>query len=149
MSEPGLVKFLLVEDDDDHAMLAERAIKKARIVNRIDRARDGVEAMQYLRGEGEHAGQPLPNIVLLDLNLPKKSGLEVLAEIRADERLKGIPVVILTTSGDEQDIADAYGNNVNSYLRKPVDFEQFHQMVNDLCLYWGVWNQSPSGEGEK
>lgn len=146
MRKEALVTFLLVEDDDDHAILAERAIKKARIVNAIDRVRDGVEAMDYLRGEGQFSGKRLPTVVLLDLNLPKKSGLEVLSEIRADEKLRSLPVVVLTTSGDDKDIASAYGYNVNSYLKKPLDFEQFHQMVSDLCLYWGVWNQPPTNE---
>lgn len=143
MKQEALVRFLLVEDDDDHALLAERAIRKARIVNVIDRVRDGEEAIAYLKQEGEFEDAILPTVVLLDLKLPKKSGIEVLQEIRDDPKLAPLPVVVLTTSGNENDIAAAYKLNVNSYLRKPVDFEQFHRMVGELCLYWGVWNRAP------
>lgn len=146
MKQDTMVRFLLVEDDDDHALLAERAIRKARIVNTIDRVRDGEEAIAYLKQEGKFEDAELPTVVLLDLKLPKKSGIEVLQEIRKDPNLAPLPVVVLTTSGNEKDISAAYGLNVNSYLRKPVDFEQFHKMVADLCLYWGVWNKAPEIE---
>ena len=143
MTPEKLVRFLLVEDDDDHADLAIRALNRGRILNSVDRVIDGVEALRFLRAEGEYSERKLPHIVLLDLKLPKKSGLEVLREIREDPNLRTLTVVILSTSGEEDDITTAYDYNVNSFLRKPIDFEQFRQMVEDLCLYWGVWNEPP------
>ncbi|NNC87137.1 MAG: response regulator [Akkermansiaceae bacterium] len=143
MANQKLVDFLLVEDDDDHADLVIRALKKGRVVNRIDRARDGVEAMRFLRKEGEFAGVPRPDIVILDLKLPRKDGLEVLQEVRDDPHLSMLPIVILTTSSAETDRARAYEYHANSYLKKPIDFEQFRKMVEDLSLYWGVWNEAP------
>jgi hypothetical protein len=141
-----LVTFLLVEDDDTHAHLVGRSLDKARIANEVFRAADGVEAMRFLRQEGEHADKPRPDVVLLDLKLPKMDGHEVLAAIKDDSQLKLIPVVIMTTSDEETDREKAYAHQANSYVVKPVDFDKFRQMVNDLCLYWGVWNESPFGD---
>jgi CheY-like chemotaxis protein len=138
-----LVRFLLVEDDDDHAELVQLALGENRIANTVDRVRDGAEAMAYLRQEGAFADKDLPNVVLLDLKLPKIDGHEVLAQIKTDDELRSIPVVVLTTSQAEADKAKAYYNHANSYLIKPVDFENFHRMIKDLELYWGVWNQRP------
>ena len=136
-----LVHFLLVEDDDDHAELIQMTLAESRIGNTFDRVSDGEEALAYLRREGAYTDKPQPDVVLLDLKLPKVDGHEVLAQIKSDELLRGIPVVVLTTSHSEADRAKAYYNHANSYLVKPVDFDRFQQMVKDLKLYWGVWNQ--------
>lgn len=143
---PHLMTFLLVEDDDNHAHLVMRSLKKARVHNQVFRVADGAEAIAFLRQEGEHTDKPHPDVVLLDLKLPKVSGHEVLATIKTDEALRRIPVVVMTTSDAESDRAKAYGHHANSYVVKPVDFERFRQLVSDLCLYWGVWNEPPEGE---
>ena len=136
-----LVHFLLVEDDDDHAELIQMTLAESRIGNTFDRVSDGEEALAYLRREGAYADKPQPDVVLLDLKLPKVDGHEVLAQIKSDESLRRISVVVLTTSQSEADRAKAYYNHANSYLTKPVDFGRFQQMIKDLKLYWGVWNQ--------
>jgi CheY-like chemotaxis protein len=139
--ERKLVSFLLIEDDDDHAHLVIRNLKKARIGNEIHRVPDGVEALAFLRQQGQYAGQPRPDIILLDLKLPKLDGHEVLAAIKSDPELQAIPVVVMTTSNAEADRERAYEHHANSYVVKPVDFDKFKQLVVDLSLYWGVWNQ--------
>ena len=144
LEAPKLLKFLLVEDDDDHATIVTRTLKNERMANLIDRAKDGVEAMQYLRRELPFEKAKLPDVILLDLKLPKKDGLEVLEEIKADEALRHIPVVILTTSDAETDKIRAYRNHANSYLVKPLDATCFKKMVEELNLYWGVWNRAPA-----
>ncbi len=139
--------ILLVEDNPDDEALTLRALKKNNITNQIVVARDGVEAIDYLLGTGTYAGRDStvqPEVVLLDLKLPKMDGFEVLAKLRADHRTKMLPVVILTSSKEEQDIAHGYGLGANSYVRKPVDFEQFVEAVRELGLYWLVLNESPS-----
>lgn len=147
MSEhPPLMRFLLVEDDDDHAELTVRAMKRARVVNSVVRVRDGVEAMAYLRREGEFAARKRPDVMLLDLKLPRMNGLEVLQEVRSDENLRSLPVVILTTSGEAEDLETAYDLHVNSYIKKPIDFEQFRKLADDLSLYWGLWNRVPPAD---
>ncbi|WP_152051966.1 response regulator [Tautonia marina] len=138
-----MVKFLLVEDDEDHAELVKRNLRRARVANSVTHVPDGVEALAFLRREGNYPDAERPDVVLLDLKLPKLDGLEVLTAIRADDELRDLPVVILTTSDAEADRERAYEHHVNSYLVKPVDFEKFRQMVNDLSLYWGVWNVLP------
>lgn len=138
-----LVNFLLVEDDDDHAELVKRNLRRARVANSVTHVMDGVEALDFLHRRGAYPNAERPDVVLLDLKLPKADGLEVLAEIRANKDLADLPVVILTTSDAEADRERAYQHHVNSYLVKPVDFEKFRQMVNDLSLYWGVWNVLP------
>ena len=138
-----LMTFLLVEDDDNHAHLVTRSLKKARVQNQVFRVADGAEAIAFLRREGQYSDMPHPDLVLLDLKLPKMSGHEVLAIIKTDEELRKIPVVVMTTSDAELDRAKAYEHHANSYVVKPVDFERFRQLVNDLCLYWGVWNEPP------
>jgi two-component system, response regulator len=138
--------ILLVEDNEDDAALTLRALKKNNILNKVVVARDGVEALDYLFATGEHAGrQPEspPTIVLLDLKLPRVDGLEVLRKLRADERTALLPVVILTSSKEDQDIVSGYQLGANSYIRKPVDFEQFTEAVRALGLYWLVLNEGP------
>ena len=136
--------ILLVEDNPDDEALTLRAFNKNRIGNQVVVARDGVEALDYLFGNGHHAGRDLsvmPAVVLLDLKLPRIDGLEVLRRIRANERTSLLPVVILTTSKEQQDIYEAYSLGANSYIRKPDDFEKFVQAVSQLGLYWLVLNE--------
>lgn len=138
--------ILLVEDNADDEALTKRAFKKNNVMNQLVVARDGVEALDYLFGMGAHAGRDLsimPTVILLDLKLPKIDGLEVLRRLRADARTKFLPVVVLTSSKEEQDLAQSYSLGVNSYIRKPVDFEQFIEAVRQLGLYWLVLNEAP------
>ncbi len=138
--------ILLVEDNPDDVTLTLRALKKNNLLNEVIVARDGVEALDYLFREGSYAGQVLehmPELILLDLKLPKVDGLEVLKRIRASESTKLLPVVILTSSNEQSDIISGYELGVNSYIRKPVDFEQFIEAVRQLGLYWLVLNQTP------
>ena len=138
--------ILLVEDNPDDELLTLRALRKNNILNDIIVAHDGAEALDYLFGTGTHAGRDtsvMPQVILLDLKLPKVDGLEVLRRLRADERTRLLPVVILTSSDEEQDIIDSYNLGANSYIRKPVDFAQFSKAVRQLELYWLVLNQSP------
>jgi two-component system, response regulator len=138
--------ILLVEDNPDDEALALRALRKNNIRNEVVVARDGVEALDYLFGTGIYAGRDtshLPQVVLLDLKLPKVDGLEVLRRLRSDERTQYLPVVILTSSKEEQDMINGYRLGANSYIRKPVDFVQFTESVRQLGLYWLVLNEAP------
>ena len=133
--------ILLVEDSDDDVRLTRRALQKNNIVNPLMVVGDGVAALEHLRGSAKRAEPPA--LVLLDLKLPKMDGLEVLRQIRADPLLRRQPVVILTSSREEQDIIRSYDLGANSYIRKPVDFEQFIAAINQLGLYWLVLNETP------
>lgn len=138
--------ILLIEDNPDDEVLTLRALKKNNIMNDVAVARDGAEALDYLFGTGIHAGRDAsspPQIILLDLKLPKVDGLEVLRRIRADARTCLQPVVILTTSSEDRDVIDSYQLGANSYIRKPVDFDQFMEAVRHLGLYWLVLNVAP------
>lgn len=139
--------ILLAEDNPDDQQLALRAFKKSNLTNEIILANDGVEALDYLLGTGKYAGDEppeLPAVVLLDLKMPRKDGLEVLKEIRANKRTKFLPVVIVTSSKEEQDIVKGYSLGVNSYVRKPVDFNEFLNAVQHLGLYWLLLNEAPT-----
>ncbi|HLQ67523.1 MAG TPA: response regulator [Candidatus Limnocylindrales bacterium] len=138
--------ILIAEDNANDEELTLRALRKNNISNSIVMVRDGQEALDYLFGDGAHATRDLnqrPQVMLLDINLPKINGLEVLKRIRADERTKTMPVVILTSSAEERDRLVAYANFANSYIRKPVDFDQFTESVRELGLYWLVLNEPP------
>ncbi|HKW89974.1 MAG TPA: response regulator [Candidatus Acidoferrales bacterium] len=138
--------ILLVEDNPDDEALTLRALKKNNISNEVIVARDGAEALDYLFGTGAYQGRDprnQPQVTLLDLKLPKIDGLEVLRRLRADPRTKLLPVVILTSSNEEQDRAKGYGLGANSYVRKPVDFSQFSEAVRQLGLYWLLLNEAP------
>ncbi len=142
--------ILLVEDNADDVDLTVRAFKKNNICNNVVVARDGQEALDHLYGDenGEYLPEELPEVVLLDLNLPRVSGIEVLKRIRKERRTRYLPVVMLTTSSEEKDIAESYKLGVNSYVRKPVDFHEFMEAVRELGLYWLVLNRSYRKEGE-
>jgi two-component system, response regulator len=138
--------ILLVEDNPDDEALTVRALKKHNVVNKIVVARDGVEALDYLFCTGAYADRDpnvMPQVILLDLKLPKMDGLEVLRRLRADPRTELLPVIILTSSREEQDLINGYKLGANSYVRKPVDFEQFSEAITQLKLYWLVVNEPP------
>jgi len=138
--------ILLVEDNPDDEELTIRALEHSNIMNTIVVARDGVEALDYLFGTGAHTGRDMrimPQVVLLDLKLPKVDGLEVLRRLRADSRTALLPVVILTSSREDRDLVNGYSLGANSYIRKPVDFAQFSEAVRQLKLYWLVLNEPP------
>jgi two-component system response regulator len=130
--------ILLVEDTEDDIELTRRALKKNRLTNPLVVARDGQEALDYLFGD-----EDLPAIILLDLQLPKVGGLEVLRRLKSDPRTRVIPIIILTSSREERDVVDGYTNGANSYIRKPVDFDQFTEAVRQLGLYWLILNEPP------
>jgi len=139
--------ILLVEDNPDDEVLTLRALQKSNIMNEVMVARDGAEALDYLFATGAYSGRDaneLPELVLLDLKLPKVDGLEVLQRLRADERTRLLPVVVLTSSNEQRDILESYNLRANSYIRKPVDFVQFKEAVRQLGLYWLVLNVPPS-----
>ncbi len=142
--------IMLVEDNPDDVALTLRALKRNHVLNQVVVARDGAEALEYLFGTGAHEGRDLsimPELVLLDLKLPKIDGLEVLRRIRANERTELLPVVILTSSKEERDLINGYKLGANSYVRKPVDFDQFREAVQQLKLYWLVLNEpAPKNE---
>jgi len=140
-------KVLLVEDNPDDELLTIRAFKKSNLKNEVVVVRDGVEALDYIFATGTYANRSIndsPQIILLDLKLPKVDGLQVLERIRADERTKHLPVVILTSSKEQEDLISSYSLGANSYIRKPVDFNDFVQVVQQLGFYWMVLNQYPS-----
>lgn len=138
--------ILLVEDNPDDAALTLRAFRKSNVLDRVVVVSDGVEALEYLFATGSHVGRntrDTPQLMLLDLNLPRMDGLEVLRRMRADERTRLVPVVILTSSREQQDMLDGYGLGANSYVQKPVDFARFVQAVEQIKLYWLILNETP------
>jgi len=146
MSERNIVEILLVEDNPQDLELTLRALRKGNLTNRIQVARDGAEAMEFIFGEGEHAGRQIengPKVILLDLKLPKVDGLEVLRRIKSDERTQSTPIVVLTSSKENSDVRECYRLGVNSYLVKPVNFERFVAAVQDFGMYWLLLNQPP------
>lgn len=130
------VEILLAEDSPINAELTIEAFREAKLRNRLIHVEDGVEALRFLRRQAEYAQAPRPDIILLDWNLPRKTGREVLAEIKADENLRSIPVVVMTTSRADQDVAQAYELQANCYINKPVDFERFLQVVHSIESFW-------------
>lgn len=132
----GQVQILLVEDNPGDVRLTKEALKETELLFNLNVAKDGVEAISMLRQEGDYSEQPRPDLILLDLNLPKKDGREVLAEIKQDEKLKQIPVVILTTSDAEQDIIKVYSLHANCFITKPVDLDQFYKVVKQIEEFW-------------
>jgi len=141
-------KILLVEDNQDHADLIMLSLAKNRVANKITHIHDGEQALDYLYGRGDFTDAekyPLPHLILLDLRMPKIDGLSVLSEIKSDNELKAIPVVILTTSNAEKDVAKAYELHANSYVVKPLDFKAFTALMSELGFYWLGWNRSPFG----
>ena len=130
------IEILLIEDNAGDARLAMEALREAKVQNHLSWVADGTEALSYLRREGKHAAAPRPDLMLLDLNLPRVDGRQVLAEIKADPRLKRIPVVVLTTSQAEEDILRAYNLNANCYISKPVDLDQFIKVVRSIEDFW-------------
>jgi two-component system, response regulator len=146
MAKERSAEILLVEDNPDDVELTLHALKGSKLVNRVQVARDGVQALDYLLGVGEFAGRDVldaPLLILLDLKLPKVNGLEVLRRIRDDPRTAAIPVVILTSSREERDLAESYGLGVNSYVVKPVDFDRFSKVALELGYYWLLINEPP------
>jgi CheY-like chemotaxis protein len=144
--------ILLIEDDPSSAALTKRALERARISNSLVVAEDGLDALDYLYGTGAYAGRDItdqPVVTLMDLKLPKIPGIELLRKIREDPRSKRIPVVVLTSSNEEQDIAASYDLGINSYIRKPVDFSQFANVVEQIGLYWLLLNEPPPPKNER
>lgn len=139
--EPTNIHILLAEDDDDHAELVIYSLEQASMTLSIDHVTDGEQVIQYLKQEGEFKEKPRPSVLLLDLNMPKLNGLEVLERIKSAPEFSDIPAIMLTTSDAETDRAKAYQNHVNSYLVKPMDFAEFEKMLSTLCDYWGKWNR--------
>jgi two-component system, chemotaxis family, response regulator Rcp1 len=138
------IEILLIEDNAGDARLAREALRDGKVANNLSWVADGVEALAYLRREGKHESAPRPDLILLDLNLPRKDGREVLSEIKADDKLKRIPVVILTTSQAEEDILKAYHLNANCYISKPVDLDQFIKVVKCIEDFWLTIVKLPS-----
>lgn len=146
MSESASVEILLVEDNPQDLELTLRALRKANLTNRIEVARDGEEALEFIFCEGPHAARQIenvPRVILLDLKLPKVDGLEVLKRLKDDRRTRAIPVVVLTSSKEQKDVIESYELGVNSYIVKPVNFERFVEAVGQLGMYWLLLNQPP------
>ncbi|HWP29423.1 MAG TPA: response regulator [Chloroflexota bacterium] len=139
------IEILLVEDNPGDVRLTIEALRDGKIRNNLHVARDGVEAMAFLRREGPYANAPRPDLILLDLNLPRKDGREVLAEIKADARLRTIPVIVLTTSAAEQDVVQSYNLHANCYITKPVDLDQFITVIRSIEAFWLMIVTLPPG----
>ena len=136
MSSSRPIEVLLVEDDEGDVVMTREALDEGKVLNRLHVVGDGVEAIEFLRRTGAHADAPRPDLILLDLNLPRRDGRQVLAEVKGDPDLRRIPVVVLTTSPSEDDILHAYDQHVNSYIRKPVDLDQFLHVLRAIDDYW-------------
>jgi two-component system response regulator len=144
MNHSKAIEILLIEDNAGDARLAKEALRDAKVKNNLTWVPDGVDALSYLRREGKYEKVPRPDLILLDLNLPRKDGREVLSEIKADEKFKCIPVVILTTSSAEEDVLRAYHLNANCYISKPVDLDQFIKVVKTIEDFWLTIVKLPS-----
>lgn len=140
---PQVINILLVEDNPDHVELILKALRDNKVLNEVHVATDGEEALDFLYRRGEYASAPRPGLILLDIKLPKVDGMEVLRRVKADPNLMSIPVVMLTTSAGEKEILESYNYGANSYIVKPVDFEQFVKVIKDLRLYWTLINSLP------
>lgn len=149
---PKITKILLVEDNPDDIDITQRALREAKIINKLWIVRDGQEAMDFLRHQEayqDHATSPKPGLILLDINLPKLNGIEVLKNIKQDPELKRIPVVMLTVSKRDEDIVKSYNLGCNSFIQKPINFEGFVEVIKQISLYWGLLNiTSPNGSNE-
>jgi len=144
--ETNAIEILLIEDNPNDAELTIRALRKNNLANRIYHIPDGAEALEYFFATGKYEGRDInltPKVVILDLKLPKVSGLQILEKVKADERTKRIPIVVLTSSKEESDIVDSYKYGVNSYIVKPVDFNKFYEAISNLGLYWLLLNEPP------
>jgi CheY-like chemotaxis protein len=138
------IDILLVEDNDDDVILIQEAFSEGKVINRITSVRDGEEAMAYLRKQGAYAKVPMPGMVLSDINMPKKNGFEMLADIKADPRLRALPVIMLTVSDREEDILRSFEQGACSYIRKPVSLTRFIAVVKQFELYWSLVSQVPT-----
>jgi CheY-like chemotaxis protein len=138
------MEILLVEDNEDDILLEQEALADAKLVNLMSVVRDGEQALAYLRREGEYQNAPVPGLILLDINMPKKNGFEVLNEIKADPALMHIPVVMLTTSDNEADIVKSYARGACSFITKPMDFDKFRDVIRQFALYWALVSRIPS-----
>lgn len=150
MNDANIIEILIVEDTPQDLDLALRALRKSNVTNRIHVARDGEEAMEFIFCEGKYSERKIengPKVILLDLKLPKIDGLEILKRIKSDPRTKSIPVVVLTSSKEQNDVVESYNLGVNSYIVKPVNFEQFSEAVQKLGMYWVLLNHPPKLEG--
>lgn len=145
-SSPKSVTILLADDDPDDRLLVREAFEESHLLNTLETVEDGEELMNYLNQRGDYAGKPMPNLILLDLNMPRKNGMEALEEIKADANLRRIPVVILTTSKAEEDVVRTYDLGVNSFVVKPVTFESLVELVKELGRYWFQIVELPDGE---
>lgn len=144
-----IVEILLVDDSEDDILMIEEAFENANLLNILQVVKDGEEAMAYLRQEGKYADAEMPGLILLDINMPKKNGFEVLEEIKADPNLKQTPVVMLTTSDRETDIVKSYSAGASSYITKPVGFDNLKKVIEQLGLYWAVVSKIPNPSGKK
>jgi CheY-like chemotaxis protein len=140
------MEILLVEDNEDDIVLEQEALADAKLVNLMYVVRDGEEALAYLRREGKYQDAKIPGLILLDINMPKKNGFEVLNEIKSDPNLRHIPVVMLTTSESERDIVTSYANGACSFITKPMDFDKFGEVVKQFALYWSLVARVPSAQ---
>jgi two-component system, chemotaxis family, response regulator Rcp1 len=138
------VQILIVEDNPADARLVREVMRDSKVLNEIHWVPDGVEALAFLRAQGKYADAPRPNLIFLDLNMPRKDGREVLREVKSDEKLKRIPIVVMTSSQAEEDVARAYDQHANCYVRKPIDFDQFHLVVKTLENFWFATVELPN-----